>query len=157
MSDSFYGKDGLKSVAKLMELNKDLFESFFAFDKKVYEEGSLSTKVKELIAVGAAHITRCPYCINSHVARAKKAGASDEEIAEGATVELIFPAGVVSIASQTGGYYNLIGGFWAQYWSQSNAANQYKHIDQYQIQSGDFNRQWREIYAGAKIHIIVSP
>lgn len=74
---------------------------------------------------------------------------TDPNNASSASVELVFPAGVVSIASQTGDYYNLVGGFWSQYWSQSNAANQYKHIDQYQIQSGDFNSMWREMYAGA--------
>jgi hypothetical protein len=66
---------------------------------------------------------------------------------ESATAELVFPAGVVSIGAVVGGYYNLIGGVWSQYWTQSNSANQYKYIDQYQIQSGDFNTQWREMYA----------
>ncbi|MFH1118449.1 MAG: SusD/RagB family nutrient-binding outer membrane lipoprotein [Bacteroidota bacterium] len=74
---------------------------------------------------------------------------TDPNNASEASVELVFPSGVVSVASQTGGYYNLVGGFWSQYWSQSNAANQYKYIDQYQINSGDFNRMWREMYSGA--------
>lgn len=73
---------------------------------------------------------------------------TDPNNASAATAELVFPSGVVSIGSQTGGYYNLVGGFWSQYWSQSNAANQYKYIDQYQINSGDFNRMWREMYSG---------
>jgi AhpD family alkylhydroperoxidase len=93
MSDHFYFKEGLKSVIKLMELKKDLFESFFTFDAKVFEEGALSTKVKELIAIGAAHITRCPYCIDGHVKRAKKAGATDEEIAEAVFVGVAMSAG----------------------------------------------------------------
>lgn len=73
----------------------------------------------------------------------------DPNNAESASPELVFPAGVASMASLVGGYYNLIGGFWSQYWSQSNAANQYKSLDQYQVQSGDYNSQWRELYAGA--------
>ncbi len=67
---------------------------------------------------------------------------------EDATMELLFPAGVVSVASQAGGYYNLVGGFWAQYWTQSNASNQYKAIDQYSIDQSDFNANWREMYVG---------
>lgn len=74
---------------------------------------------------------------------------TDPNNAKGASAELVFPAGVVSVASQTGGWYNLLGGFWSQYWAQSNAANQYKFIDQYQINDEDFNRMWREMYAGA--------
>jgi hypothetical protein len=66
---------------------------------------------------------------------------------ESATAELVLPAGIVSVGAVVGGYYNLVGGMWSQYWTQSNVANQYKYIDSYQIQSGDFNLQWREMYA----------
>lgn len=67
---------------------------------------------------------------------------------ETASAELVFPAGVISIGSQVGGYYALVGGFWSQYFSQSNAANQYKELDKYNPTSSDFNGQWREMYAG---------
>ena len=93
MSNHYYGKESLNSIAKLIELKKDLFESFFAFDQKVFEEGALSIKDKELIAIGAAHITRCPHCIDGHVKRAKKAGATDEEIAEAIYVGITMSAG----------------------------------------------------------------
>ena len=93
MSDHFYAKDGLKSIGKLVELKGDLFGSFFAFDQKAFAEGALSTKIKELIAVGAAHVTRCPYCIDGHVKRARKAGATDEEIAEAIFVGVAMNAG----------------------------------------------------------------
>jgi len=93
MSDHYYPKDGMNRIAELKNLKSDLVESFLTFDKKVFEEGALSTKIKELIAVGAAHITRCPYCIAGHVRRAKKAGATDEEIAEAAFVGITMSAG----------------------------------------------------------------
>ena len=93
MSDHYYPKDAKDRFAKLKDLKGDLVDSFLAFDKKVFEEGALSSKMKELIAVGAAHITRCPYCIAGHVRRAKKAGATDEEIAEAAFVGITMSAG----------------------------------------------------------------
>ena len=93
MDDHFYAKDGLKRLKKLHELKGELFGAFFNFDEKVFAEGALSAKVKELIAVGAAHVTRCPYCIDSHVKRAKGAGASDEEIAEAVFVGIAMSAG----------------------------------------------------------------
>jgi AhpD family alkylhydroperoxidase len=93
MGDHFYAKEGLKSIGKLVELKGDLFASFRGFDQKVFAEGALSVKTKELIAVGAAHITRCPYCIDGHVKRAKKAGATDEEIAEAVFVGVAMSAG----------------------------------------------------------------
>jgi AhpD family alkylhydroperoxidase len=93
MSDYFYPKDGRKNYPKLMELNKDLFGSFMTFNQKVFEEGKLSTKTKELIAVACAHITRCPYCIDGHIQKAKQAGATDEEIAEVIFVAVAMNAG----------------------------------------------------------------
>ena len=93
MGDYFYPKDGKKNYPKLMELNKDLFGSFMSFNQKVFEEGALSVKMKELIAVGCAHITRCPYCIDGHIQKAKQAGATDEEIAEVIFVAVAMNAG----------------------------------------------------------------
>lgn len=93
MSDFFYPKDGPKNFQKLMELNQDLFASFVTFNQKVFEEGTLSVKVKELIAVACAHITRCPYCIDSHIQKAKQAGATDEEISEVIFVAVAMNAG----------------------------------------------------------------
>ena len=93
MSDFFYSQDGPKNLQKLMELNQDLFTSFVTFNQKVFEEGILSGKVKELIAVACAHITRCPYCIDSHIQKAKQAGATDEEISEVIFVAVAMNAG----------------------------------------------------------------
>jgi len=93
MSDFFYPKDGPKNFQKLMELNPDLFTSFVTFNQKVFEEGTLSVKAKELIAVACAHITRCPYCIDSHIQKAKQAGATDEEISEVIFVAVAMNAG----------------------------------------------------------------
>lgn len=80
MPDHYYAKESLALVGKLLELKPDLATALFSFDQKVFEDGALSTKIKELIAIGAAHVTRCPYCIAGHVKRAKAAGATDEEI-----------------------------------------------------------------------------
>jgi len=93
MSDSYYPKDGVKNFQKLMELNKDLFTSFLTFNQKVFDEGALPVKIKELVAVACAHITRCPYCIDAHTKSAKKAGATDEEIAECVFVAVALNAG----------------------------------------------------------------
>jgi AhpD family alkylhydroperoxidase len=93
MADYHYPKDGAKQYLKLMELNKDLFSSFLNFNQKVFEEGTLSAKMKELVAVACAHITRCPYCIEGHIKKAKKAGATDQEIAEVIYVAVAMNAG----------------------------------------------------------------
>ena len=93
MSDSHYPKDGPKNFQKLMELNQDLFTSFLTFNQKVFDEGKLSAKMKELVAVACAHITRCPYCIEGHTKKAKQLGATEEEIAECIFVAVAMNAG----------------------------------------------------------------
>ncbi len=57
-------------------------EAFRNFSKKVFKEGALPEKTKQLIAVAVAHVTQCPYCIHDHTAQAMRKGASKEEIME---------------------------------------------------------------------------
>lgn len=93
MAENFYHGETSKHLRKLRQLKPELFASFLEFDKKPFEEGALSVKVKELIAVASAHITQCPFCIDTHTKRAKKAGASDPEIAETIFVAMALRAG----------------------------------------------------------------
>ena len=93
MTEYHYETDTRKYFAKLGGLNKDLMASFGAFNSKAFEEGTLSVKTKELIAVAAAHITRCPYCIAGHTRRAKQAGCTEQEIAEAIFVAVAMSAG----------------------------------------------------------------
>ena len=90
---NYYDSDDIKKLRKLRELKPDTFKAFIDFDNKAFEEGAVSVKNKELIAVGVAHVTQCPYCIDAHVKRELKAGASDVEIAEAVFVAMALRAG----------------------------------------------------------------
>ena len=48
----------------------------------------------------------------------------DPNAAEEASLELVFPAAVASASYVIGTSYQILGGFWAQYWTQNNTANQ---------------------------------
>jgi AhpD family alkylhydroperoxidase len=79
---------------KTLETNApDAWKAFLAFDAAAMKPGALPAKTKELIALGVAHTTQCPYCIAIHVDRARKAGASDAEIAEAVMVAAALRAG----------------------------------------------------------------
>jgi AhpD family alkylhydroperoxidase len=67
------------------------FEAFN--DAALAEGGALAKKVKELIALGVALTTQCPYCLDIHGAAARAAGATDEEIAETIMVATALRAG----------------------------------------------------------------
>jgi hypothetical protein len=74
----------------------------------------------------------------------------DPNAATTATIDLVFPAAVASTVYVVGTSYQILGGFWAQFWTQSNTANQYKDIDSYDIQNDIYDeREYGELYTGA--------
>ena len=56
------------------------------------------------------------------------------------------PAGMIGLVGAEGAGYALIGGFWAQFWTQGNSSNQYKEIDDYSIGTIDYNTPWNAMY-----------
>ena len=62
-------------------------------DAAAMQEGALTTKEKEIIAVAIAHVTGCPYCIEIHTGNAKKMNVTKEEIAESIFVATTLKAG----------------------------------------------------------------
>lgn len=81
-SDQIYPKTTKEIADKRTALAPEAMEAFQHFSKVVFQEGALSEKTKQLIAVAVAHVTQCPYCIRSHTKQALRKGASQEEIME---------------------------------------------------------------------------
>jgi AhpD family alkylhydroperoxidase len=89
----FHGVDVRRQFKRMRELVPGAYRAFLDFESAVWKEGALPAKTKELVAVGIAHITQCPWCIDVHVGRATKAGASDGEIGEVIFVAMAMAAG----------------------------------------------------------------
>ncbi|CAM3972807.1 SusD/RagB family nutrient-binding outer membrane lipoprotein [Flavobacterium antarcticum] len=70
----------------------------------------------------------------------------DNLSADGVALSVEMPSGMVGLAGAQGSYYALVGGFWSQYWTQSNASNQYKNIDEYSIGTNDYEGGWTAMY-----------
>jgi AhpD family alkylhydroperoxidase len=68
-------------------------KAFWAFDKTAFQEGEISVLNKQLMAVAVALTTQCPYCIEIHTQEARKAGATDAQLAETAVVAAAMRAG----------------------------------------------------------------
>jgi AhpD family alkylhydroperoxidase len=84
----------LSLLSELRKLDGPGFEGFVALDKTVGRaDGTLPQKYRELIAIGVALTTQCPYCLDVHTANAKKAGATREELAETVHVAAALRAG----------------------------------------------------------------
>lgn len=78
---------------KRKELAPDTYAAFQAFSERVFADGALPEKTKQLIAVAVAHVTQCPYCIRGHTALALKKGATQQEIMEAIWVSAEMRAG----------------------------------------------------------------
>jgi len=68
-------------------------KAFWAFDKAAFNPGAIDVLQKQLMAVGVALTTQCPYCIDIHLKAARKAGATDQMLGETATVAAAMRAG----------------------------------------------------------------
>jgi AhpD family alkylhydroperoxidase len=67
---------------KRRELAPETHAAFDAFSQRVFAEGALPAKTKQLIAVAVAHVTQCPYCITGHTKAALRHGATEQELME---------------------------------------------------------------------------
>ena len=86
----------MSNLGKLKTLDAnapDAMQAFWAFDKAAMADGAIPVKYKELMALAVAFTTQCPYCIEIHAGKARKAGASEQEIAEVVTVAAALRAG----------------------------------------------------------------
>jgi len=86
----------MTNLGKLKTLDAnapEAMKAFWAFDKAAMADGAIPVKYKELMALAVAFTTQCPYCIEIHSGRARKAGAGDAEMAEAVTVAAARRAG----------------------------------------------------------------
>ena len=88
-----YDMKNLAKIKTLGELAPEAFKGFMAFDQATFKEGVIPLKYKELMAVAVALTTQCPYCIEIHAGKAKKAGATDQELAETTMIAAALRAG----------------------------------------------------------------
>ena len=89
----FHGVDVRRQFKRMRELTPEAYRSWLDFDHKAFADGALPVRTKQLIALGIAHITQCPWCIDAHAKAAVKAGASEQEIGEVIFVSMAMAAG----------------------------------------------------------------
>lgn len=90
---SLYEMSNVSKLKLLATLSPVAMQAFVAFDKAALADGAIPSKYKELIALGVAFTTQCPYCIGIHADKAREWGASDQEIAECVLVAAALRAG----------------------------------------------------------------
>jgi AhpD family alkylhydroperoxidase len=75
-----------ETVMKYSGLN---IKRFYSLDSRVYREGALSTKTKELLGLVASLVLRCDDCIKYHIIRCHEEGVTSEELEEALAIGLV--------------------------------------------------------------------
>ncbi len=63
-------------------------EIYFQFYKETYRPSVLDRKTKELVAIGSSLSAKCQGCLEGHIKKALKAGATREEISEAIAIAI---------------------------------------------------------------------
>jgi AhpD family alkylhydroperoxidase len=93
----YHDADDLKLVPEMKKLAADDFAGFAALDAIVgRENGAIPKKYRELIAIAVACTTQCPYCLDVHTRKAKRAGATREEVVEASLLAAALRAGAAT-------------------------------------------------------------
>ena len=112
--DSLSHPSHLEKVALYEQWAPGPLQAFRNLAEQCFANGALSTQDKELIAVGCAHVLRCPYCIDHHINLASQAGAEKPALAEAIWVGIAMGAGACyahaavalqTMAGEKGDYY----------------------------------------------------
>ena len=104
MSNHYHDPDDLKLLREMKTLAPPEFQAWVNLDGIVgRDDGKIPRKYRELIAIAVALTTQCPYCIEIHTKKAKKAGATETELAETTLVAAALRAG----AAMTHGTHTL--------------------------------------------------
>lgn len=90
----YHDTDDLKVLGEFKKLAPVEFKGFVELDAIVgRQDGAIPRKYRELIAIGVACTTQCPYCLDVHTRNAKQAGATREEVTETALIAAALRAG----------------------------------------------------------------
>ena len=94
MSEHYHDENDLRLMREMRKLAPQDFNAWVGLNSIVgRENGAISKKYRELIAVAVACTTQCPYCIEAHSKAAKAAGATREELVEAAFIAAALRAG----------------------------------------------------------------
>lgn len=107
-TDSSLRSDGKPASYSMLE--PKMRRIYGEFYREVYysEAKHLDTKTQELVSIAASLIAKCQGCIEGHIKKAMKAGATKEEISEAIAIALaINAAAIVDLTDIAAGNLNI--------------------------------------------------
>ena len=85
---------------KLLSLHSKTYRTSLEMEKATFADGSLSKKIKELIAVGISVVIDCQSCMQWHIEQAARAGASEKEVLEAVEVGIEMGGGPATVSAR---------------------------------------------------------
>ncbi len=89
-----------KEAHKFFTDKSKVYRIFTELEEKTFQDGSLSKKHKELIAVGISLVNSCESCLEWHIKQALDAGATLEEVIEALEVGLEMGIGPTTVTNR---------------------------------------------------------
>ena len=83
----------MQQLGKFKTLTPKQSETFQQWNEVAFQEGALSHKLKEVMAIACASATGCEFCLELHAKGAQKAGATQEEVGEALMIATAAMAG----------------------------------------------------------------
>ncbi len=92
-------RDRKEAHAFFFEKSK-VYRVFVEMERKTFQDGALSKRHKELIAIGISLVNDCESCLEWHIKQAMDAGAGLEEIIEALEVGMEMGVGPTTVTSR---------------------------------------------------------
>jgi len=73
----------------ILDVDDKNIKRFFALDNRIYENGALDKKTKELMGLTASTVLRCNDCILYHLDQCYQEKVTDEELYEAINIALV--------------------------------------------------------------------
>ena len=85
---------------KLLSMGSKTYQAFLEMEQVTYQDGTLSKKHKELIAVGISVVTDCESCMQWHIEQAASADATEDEVLEALEVGMEMGGGRATVSAR---------------------------------------------------------
>lgn len=93
MSKGYFQPEDLKKFPNIVEFQEKMGSKFFDWYGSVFEEGALTKREKNLIALAVAHAINCPYCMDAYTNSCLSSGSDEEQMMEAVHVAAAIKGG----------------------------------------------------------------
>ncbi|MDR1016721.1 MAG: arsenosugar biosynthesis-associated peroxidase-like protein [Coriobacteriales bacterium] len=95
--ETYYNPADLAKFPTMGEAAPELWEKFQSWYGACFEDGALSAREKDLIALAVATAVQCPYCIDAYTNACLQAGADSAQMTEAINVAAAIRGGATLV------------------------------------------------------------